>query len=247
MRHHISTYFLCSILLHIFISCSQHLPEGTINHSSISSSRADSISTLLSRLSYQSLHDSVISTARPELEKALSRCDTLTAIYCGIFMAQSYLFLENMDSVKSSIDLLLPLKDFPVPPYVHIMQDNVLGSYSLRTSLDYSKALSYYIDGLSWAEKAGSINNKIALLSNIVNIFYIQNSSKGLDYAENAYKSAMSNEETSSYAKCAACIAMVQMLLVQGDNQKAGCFLKQAREYAEEDRAISPDFVTIKT
>lgn len=171
----------------------------------------DSLITYLNRLSFTGKHDSVISIARPALYKALDSHDTLTAIYSGVFIAQSFLFLEDMDSVQYYTELISPMSSFPVSANLQTMLCNILGSYSLRTSLDYSRALNYYMDGLALTERSGDVNNRIALLSNIVNIFYIQEDPKGMEYADQAYNIAMNEKRqeimpnvpgTSSWPRC---------------------------------------------
>lgn len=200
---------------------------------------ADSLITYLNRLSFTGKHDSVISIARPALYKALDSHDTLAAIYSGVFIAQSFLFLEDMDSVQYYTELISPMSGFPVSANLQTMLCNVLGSYSLRTSLDYSRALNYYMEGLAQAEKSGEVNNCIALLANIVNIFYIQEDTKGMQYAEEAYRLAMSEEKAGNYAKCAGNIVMAQMLFIDGRNEEAKHYLEGAMQYAEAGRAYS--------
>ena len=203
------------------------------------SEHLDSLITYFNHLSYIGEHDSIITHARPELLQALKDQDTLTAVYAGLFMAQSYLFLEDMDSVKYCTDRLSPLLDYPLPPNAHIMLSNILGSYSLRTSLDYSKALNHYIEGLSWTEHEERINNRIALLSNIVNIFYVQKSPEGMKFAEEAYRLAMNDPGASGYIKSGANITMAQMLFVQHNYEEALTYLENAGLYAEQSKSMS--------
>lgn len=225
-----STYFLL-VLLFIPVPCSGNCGKPA--------DISDTLINYLNRLSFTGQHDSVIQIARPELQNALNNQDTLTAIYTGSFIAQSFLFLEDMDSAQFYTELLKPMQQYPAPPNIHIMLSNVLGSYSLRTSLDYSKALNYYIDGLTWAEQSGEITNQIALLSNIVNIFYIQNNPKGMKYAEKAYRLAMEDSAAGDYSKCAANIVMAQMLFIQDRKDEAIPYLFQAEKYADAGHALS--------
>lgn len=199
----------------------------------------DSLITYLNRLSFTGKHDSVISIARPALYKALDSHDTLTAIYSGVFIAQSFLFLEDMDSVQYYTELISPMSSFPVSANLQTMLCNILGSYSLRTSLDYSRALNYYMDGLALTERSGDVNNRIALLSNIVNIFYIQEDPKGMEYAEQAYNIAMNEKKAGNYAKCAGNIVMAQMLFVEDRDDEARSYLESAMQYAEAGQAYS--------
>lgn len=199
----------------------------------------DSLVKTLNSLIYTGDHEKVIGICRPLFREAYRDHDTLAALYTGAFLSQSFLFLEDMDSTQFYTDLIKPMYGYPAPPSIHIMLSNVLGSYSLRTSLDYSKALGYYIDGLEWAELSGNVNNRISLLSNIVNIFYLQGDPKGMMYAKDALKLAGEDSTANSYARCAANIVMAQMYFIQDQDKEALEYLEKAREYAEKDRALS--------
>lgn len=199
----------------------------------------DSLAKALKGYSFAGRHDSVILVAGPALRAATLRHDTLTMVYAGLNMAQSFLFMGNMDSVQHYLDRIEPLKEYPLSANLHIMRSNVLGSYDLRSNLDYSKALNHYIDGLFWADSLRNRNNRIALLSNIVNIFYLQGSGEGLEYAREAYELAMSQPQTSLYSKCAACIVMAQMYYVKQQYDTATHYLSMADMYAEKGNALS--------
>ena len=240
MKAFLYTTILTLLSLTAALSCSA---DKTVRSDTTSeytvSEHLDSLITSLNHLIYIGEHDSVIFKARPTMEDALRDHDTLTAVYAGLFMAQSYLFLEDMDSVKYCTDRLSPLLDYPLPPNAHIMLSNILGSYSLRTSLDYSKALNHYIEGLSWTEHEERINNRIALLSNIVNIFYVQKSPEGMKFAEEAYRLAMNDPGASGYIKSGANITMAQMLFVQHNYEEALTYLENAGLYAEQSKSMS--------
>lgn len=240
MKAFLYTTILTLLSLTAALSCSA---DKTVHSDTTSeytvSEHLDSLITSLNHLIYIGEHDSVIFKARPTMEDALRDHDTLTAVYAGLFMAQSYLFLEDMDSVKYCTDRLSPLLDYPLPPNAHIMLSNILGSYSLRTSLDYSKALNHYIEGLSWTEHEERINNRIALLSNIVNIFYVQKSPEGMKFAEEAYRLAMNDPGASGYIKSGANITMAQMLFVQHNYEEALTYLENAGLYAEQSKSMS--------
>ena len=227
------------LLVSSMAGCLQTGGDSPDNTRTSSHPALDSLSNKLSSYSYAGKHDSVIYTARPALIAAQRAHDTLTMVYAGLNMAQSFLFLGNMDSVQRYIDLMEPLKDYPIPANLHIMRSNVLGSYSLRSSLDYSNALNCYMEGLAWADRRQHANSRIALLSNIVNIFYVLNSDKGLEYARDAYDLAMTQPEINTYSKCAACLVMAQMYYVTEQYDTATRFLKEADTYAGEGHTLS--------
>ena len=243
MKRSVVTYVHHAVVL-LLLLCSlaacSHAKPGTTDEVDAATKRArETLARTLQRYSFAGQHDSVILVARPAYGDAARRHDTLMMVYTGLNMAQSYLFMGDMDSVRRYVDLIEPLKDFPLSSGLHIMRSNVLGSYLLRSSLDYSKALNNYIEGLEWADGRENTSDRIALLSNIVNIFYVQNSDKGYEYAREAYSLATTQEGVSLYAKCAACIVMAQMYYVKHDYDAAERYLTQADRYAQQGGAHS--------
>ena len=236
-------YILRSVVLFLaficFTGCSRVVTETPPAMDASAEQTRRKLARTLEHYSFSGQHDSVILAARPAYLEASRRHDTLLMVYTGLNMAQSFLFKGNMDSVRRYVDLIESLKHFPVPASLHIMRSNVLGSYFLRSSLDYSKALNNYIEGLDWADCRENCDSRIALLSNIVNIFYVQNSDKGLEYAREAYDLAMSHSGTGLYARCAACIVMAQMYYVMQDYDSAERYLMQADRYAQQGEAYA--------
>lgn len=230
---------VCLLTFGSLAACSRMQPAAPPGEDASTVQIRRHLAQTLQHYSFAGQHDSVILVARPAYREAAQRHDTLLMVYTGLNMAQSFLFMGNMDSVRRYVDLIEPLKRFPVSASLHIMRSNVLGSYFLRSSLDYSKALNNYIEGLAWADGKSNANNRIALLSNIVNIFYVQNSDKGFDYAREAYELAISQPDISLYSKCAACIVMAQMYYVEHDYDSAIRYLNRADRYAEEVGAHS--------
>lgn len=243
MKRSVVTYAHHAVVLLLLLcslaACSHAKPGTTDEVDAATKLARETLARTLQRYSFAGQHDSVILVARPAYGDAARRHDTLMMVYTGLNMAQSYLFMGDMDSVRRYVDLIEPLKDFPLSSGLHIMRSNVLGSYLLRSSLDYSKALNNYIEGLEWADGRENTSDRIALLSNIVNIFYVQNSDKGYEYAREAYSLATTQEGVSLYAKCAACIVMAQMYYVKHDYDAAERYLTQADRYAQQGGAHS--------
>lgn len=233
-------YIFLQLFCCIFMLCScveKKRPIPTENK--LQSSAVDSLESVLNRLSFSGMHDSVEVIARDAFHKAIERQDSVVVVYIGLNMAQSFMFNGNMDSVRFYIDKINSYKTSRLSPSLHIMYSNILGSYNLRANLDYSKALNNYIDGLKWADVKNNSNNRIVLYANIVNIFYVQKSCKGVQYAQKAYNLAMNRPGISLYSKCASCIVMAQMLYVQGRFDDVLPFLKKAEFYADKANAMS--------
>lgn len=225
------------MLMSLLYSCGQmELKEdGTSRYS------RDSLLDLLGHYSYIGCHDSVIMTARPMIDEALEAGDTVTAFYAGVFTAQSFLFFENTDSIKYYIDRISPFYGNLDKETFNdrIIYNNVLGCYYLRTDLDYSRALSHFLEGLELARNAGYVNNTVAMLSNIVNIFYLQEDSLGYDYAAEAYKTAFSENSRNTYYKCVACVDMCGMLLLKGQTDLAEKYAVEAEMWCDSSEARS--------
>lgn len=166
--------------------------------------------------------------------------DTLKAIYIGTLMAQSSVFLSDLDSVIYYLEKIQPmLLTYPTPPNIKAMYFCTYGNYYLRTSLDYSKAIHYYIKALEHTVESGNTNNQISVLSNIVNIFYVQQNRNGMHYAKEAYQLSVADPKATNYAKASANIVMAQMLFVHGKYDEAMQYLNNAKVYAEDGKLFS--------
>ena len=71
-----------------------HIGRGKIN-SQLSGTHIDSLITLWNSYNRTGQHDLTIQSARPIAIKAMREADSVTAMYAGIFTAQSFLFTEN--------------------------------------------------------------------------------------------------------------------------------------------------------
>lgn len=88
--------------------------------------------------------------------------------------------------------------------------NDISGMNALKSGLDYSEALEYYSKGLDFAEKSGNSNNAVALLCNMVSIFYALGDAGGYLYAERAMEIA-ETAGTSAFMECMANISMAKM------------------------------------
>ena len=166
-------------------------------------------------------YDSIISTARPILMKALDGQDTMTVLLTGAYTAQAFLTMESMDSVR------------------HYM--NLIGPYSLthlKAELNYSLALESFTEGCKWAEAGNDPDNHIVLLANIAHIFYVRGDRHGLQYAEEAYAIAR-DQAVEDFPRCQAHLLMAQMLLLADRTQEAAAYLNDARTMIEEHQFTS--------
>lgn len=186
----------------------------------------------------QGKHDSVVRLAGWFYRQSLLENDTATAFYTGVMAAQSFFFLNEMDSVKRYIDVLTPMAYVSDSPTAKTIFYNVVASYWLLSELNYSKALTNYIEGLRWAEMDGSANNQISLLANIVNIFYLLGNPNGYEYAERARELAAESDIT-AYTKSAVMITMAQVLYLEGRLIDEKKYLDSAEIYVKRHNLVS--------
>ena len=184
------------------------------------------------------MDDSILIYTRPILQKSLENGDTLTALYCGVYMAQAWLFLEETDStLKCLIDMERDLDKFDdnLLKYLYYC---VYGGYSLKADLNYSKAMEYYQKSYEYAVGTGKASNQLRILLDIIYIFYMRSDPQGMEYAEDAYRLAQA-EGISVEHKCTANMAMAMMLHIKGEDEKALRYLRTAQDYAEKGQVIT--------
>ena len=200
--------------------------------------------SLISQLGYYSRtgrHDSVIAVSHQGIRTALERGDTLAALYSEIFTAQSYLFMDLADSVKYYADRVARYRDSGYDdPRLWLIFNNVMGSWSLRVSMDYSEAYQYFSEGVVLAEASSDTASMISMLLNIMDIYYYRGSADGMSYAERAWRLAQNTDTDSfGYYRCVADIGMAKMLLLSGNTDSASAYLDEALKTAESSNSAS--------
>lgn len=161
-------------------------------------------------------YDSLIAGTLPYYRKACETGDTLPLLYTGTFIAQAYLFKEDVDSVNYYLSYISPYEKDCTDPAIKAIYNIVYGCYLLKVELDYSKALSAFYEGLEFAEQSGDVNNQIVLLANISNIFYTRSDRHGIEYAKKAWELA-DMPGVADFPRCQAYIVMAQMLQLSGE------------------------------
>lgn len=218
-------------------SCSVRHTTNVETHSS-STVNLDSLRKIWREHNVLGEYDSVIIKTMPYYVQADLSGDTITLLYTGTFIAQSYLFKEDIDSVNYYLAHLSSYEKKCKDPEIRAIYNIVNGCYILKTELDYSKALSAFYEGLNWAEEAHDINNQIVLLANISNIFYTRSDKYGLKYASKAYKLAKL-PDVDNFPRCQAQITMAQMLWLSGDYPAMLSILQQTDRILDSCRYYS--------
>lgn len=179
--------------------------------SAVSSCDLDSLREVWRSYNVAGEYDSLIAGTLPYYRKACEAGDTLPLLYTGTFIAQAYLFKENVDSVNYYLSYISPYEKACSDPAIKAIYNIVYGCYLLKVELDYSKALSAFYEGLEFAEQSGDVNNQIVLLANISNIFYTRSDRHGIEYAQKAWRLA-DRDGVADFPRCQAYLVMAQML-----------------------------------
>lgn len=193
----------------------------------------DSLRGVYRRFNVNGQYDSLIATARPEIQKALASGDTLALLYSGVYTAQAFLIREDIDSLRHYMELMAPYRrGGDAEPSLQAVLYNVEGLMHLKSELNYSLALESFHEGCRWAELGDDPNNHIVLLANIAHIFFVRHDPNGLEYAREAYAIA-GRPEVATFPRCQANLLMGQMLLLAEEPDNAGAYLDTAGRMIE--------------
>ena len=180
-----------------------------------------------SRFNDAGMDDSLILYTRPVLDRAIETGDTLTALYCGVYMAQAWLFMEQTDSALNYLDCMRPYIDRQSDDVLRYLYYSIYGGYSIKAELNYSKAMEYYQKSHAYAVATQSPGNQLSVLMDIIYIFYIRSDSNGMQYAEDAYELAYSSQGSED-SKCSASLMMAMMSHICGRDAEAMGYVETA-------------------
>ena len=190
--------------------------------------RLDSLRQIFRYYNVEGLYDTIISTARPVLQSALDRHDTMTVLLTGVYTAQAFLTMEHMDSTRHYMNIIEPYRKGGVKnPSLQTVLFIVEGLTYLKAELNYSLALEAFREGCKWAEAGNDPNNHIVLLANIAHIFYVRGDKNGLQYAEEAFSISRS-PDVEDYPRCQA-----HLLMGSGRTQEAASYIHEAERMIE--------------
>lgn len=213
-------------------SCTQETPIDAGSDRQ-TEERLDSLRQIFRYYNVEGLYDTIISTARPVLQSALDRHDTMTVLLTGVYTAQAFLTMEHMDSTRHYMNIIEPYRKGGVKnPSLQTVLFIVEGLTYLKAELNYSLALEAFREGCKWAETGNDPNNHIVLLANIAHIFYVRGDKNGLQYAEEAFSISRS-PDVEDYPRCQAHLLMGQMLLLSGRTQEAASYIHEAERMIE--------------
>lgn len=187
----------------------------------------DSVKRVWNTLTFRGMHDSAIGLVHPLLNDAVKSGDTMTVLFAGASIAQSYLMMEDADSTRYYLSMLDPYMPANTDPMLGVFVNNIAGSYSLKYDLDYRNALQSFELAYEWARKGGDVGNQIVMLANIVNIFYVRSDRAGMKYAERALALSV-GPGASGYARSLASVSMAQMAYLSEDYDGTFRYLSEA-------------------
>ena len=161
-------------------------------------------------------YDSIIVSAMPVFDSAYRAGDEHDAFYAAAMIAQGYLFSSKLDSIKKWIAFLDSLEGENADMSSRSIYYNVKAIYALKREVNYPEALKYFLKGYEVATAQGHSDYRVALLSNITNIFYLRYDSSGCRYAQDAMR-IVETCDVSDFSRSLAYIAMAQMQYLRGD------------------------------
>ena len=174
----------------------------------------------------------LIAYTRPILYRALRQKDTLTALYCGTYMAQAWLFMEQTDSTAALLEQMrrdIALQDDNILKYLYW---SICGGYAIKAELNYTKAMEYYSRSYEYSVASGDVSRQLGILMDIIYIFYIRSDGNGMKYAEQACSLAH-NEGMPLEDRCAADMMMAMMHHINGNDRTALSYIDSAADMAE--------------
>lgn len=209
-------------------ACTEDAVTGDVGHERLAYFRA-----LWNHFGQVGEYDSLTMVTRPFFEESVRAGDSTAAFYAGTYMAQAYLFAEKVDSAGLYLDKIKGYVGSCDEYNVKIAYNSVEGIYAMKSGLNYSRSLRHYLQALELVEKEGKVDNEIAILSNIVDLFYVLSDKSGIVYARQAYEQSQ-KPGVMLYSKALAMINMGQMLYLSEEYEEARRYCDRAYAVAEE-------------
>lgn len=182
--------------------------------------------------------DSLIMYTRPLLRRSLNEGDTLTALYCGVYIAQAWMYVNQIDSTLICLQRMQDDMDRSDDDVLKYLYYCIWGNYIIKADMNYVRAMEYYQRAYRHAVATGKTTNQLSVLLDITYLFYVRSDVQGLDYARDAYElSQMEGEPIKN--KCSANTMMAMMSHISGDDSSAIRYIDAASALAKEGRLIT--------
>lgn len=221
---------LLLVQLFLIISCGKGLNKKTevSLHDSVN---FEKMKRIWGEYNISASYDSLIRSAKPFMELSMKNRDTLSVLYAGAYIAQSFIFMEELDSVEYYISEIAPYRKGAHEQRINAMIDNILGIQAIKSELNYSKALEYFKQMYESVRNTDDWMSKLVSLTNIVNIFYIKSDKYGMDYALQAIAIAENLPDIGiqrKYYQTFAMLSMAQMTYLSGDYDSSLKYVSRA-------------------
>ena len=152
-------------------------------------------------------------------------------LYGYIYIAQSYLGVNRMDSVYSYFDRALPIAKTKKDDWALATIYNALGGNAVFGEGDYSKGIAYLAEGLRYAAEIHDTSRLMLIEGNLAMAYYFINDTTGLKYARNVYR--MSVRRHNDYNTFVGAMVCANLYMLMDDVSKALCYIEKALPYVE--------------
>ncbi len=234
--------FLLVVLAWIASACNPHREETSSGNGVVSlwQQQQSQSEQLLKNGEY----DRYIAGFKECLQQSVTLHDTVSMQYSCAYIAQAYLFTEDVDSALFYLNRIERLEPIASEAKLKILLANVKGLYAIKFEMNLSKALDAFQTGYRLASSS-NVENKVSLqisfLVNMGNIFFIRSDVQGMDYAKQAL-SLMNSTAVDDYTRSLVYVNMAMMLQLTGDYANALSYIEKAHTIAlhEQVDAVKP-------
>ena len=108
--HRTTIPILCVLICALMLCPTGCRQQASSDNGKQTREELDSLRQSFRYFNVEGQYDSIISTARPILMKALDGQDTMTVLLTGAYTAQAFLTMESMDSVRHYMNLIGPYR-----------------------------------------------------------------------------------------------------------------------------------------
>lgn len=220
-------------------ACSQHGNGGGVSHTPPKTAGEpkeyvlEDVLAELSAYSYKGDYRKLVSEAIPYYDSAIARGDDRSSIYVGLYIAQSYLKIDMPDSTIVFLESVTSLAEKTGDKNAFSVIYNTYGLYTLNYSLNYNKALDYFMQAMECADEIENKRRYIVILNNLAHTNTLRADTAGLKYALEVYETGKKTDNK-FFIYAGAGNSTAQYLLRKD--------YKTALQYIEEAVALSADF-----
>lgn len=225
-----SSFFIFAFIL-LVVSCSENSVTGKGN-GQYSDMSVDSLLVLLSGDRYNAglnaelLNkctetgdmETIINTQPEFFRNAALTGNTEAMVNSGIFLAQAFLFKDELDSAVFYLDRVFPYVSNDSVSFMSVMARNVSAIYAMKSYNGYTEALDNFKKAYQTAESLGDTKAMGIMLLNITLIYIGREDTSGLEYASMAVDLAEETEDEYLYLYSYMNMADMQRLMKNYEN-----------------------------